>query len=102
MVDTESHPSKLPGVSKTVMYNVALMRRGALSLIIVVNGKNVRLRLNKLQSNVPTITTPSMPKFRLVFLRADEFHAKKAAQRLVNHLEQKLAYFGSQALGRSL
>lgn len=42
------------------------------------------------------------PKFRLMFLRADYFDAEKAAARLVKFMEEKLKYFGPQALARPL
>ena len=41
-------------------------------------------------------------KFRLMFLRADEFDARKAAKRLVSFMEAKKKHFGEQTLTRSL
>jgi hypothetical protein len=42
------------------------------------------------------------PKFRLIFLRADSYDARKAAQRLVSFLDEKLKRFGPEALTRQL
>ncbi len=41
-------------------------------------------------------------KFRLVFLRADSFDVRKAAQRLVAFMDEKLRRFGPHALTRQL
>ena len=41
-------------------------------------------------------------KFRLMFLRAERFDAKLAAQRLVTFLEKKRHFFGDDSLVRSL
>lgn len=40
--------------------------------------------------------------FRLAFLRAERFDAKKAAVRLIFYLEEKLLRFGPRAVGRQL
>lgn len=40
--------------------------------------------------------------FRLMFLRAENFHVVKAAERLVRFFEGKLRLFGRKSLGRSL
>ena len=42
------------------------------------------------------------PKFRLIFLRANSYDAKKAAARLVSFMEEKLQRFGPEALTRQL
>jgi hypothetical protein len=42
------------------------------------------------------------PKFRLSFLRADYFDARRAAIRLVKFMEGKLKYFGLQVLARPI
>ena len=42
------------------------------------------------------------PKFRLVFLRAESFNARKAADRLVAFMDEKLLRFGPRALSRQL
>ena len=41
-------------------------------------------------------------EFRLMFLRAERFDAKKAASRLVNFMEGKLEYFGPDSLARPI
>ena len=41
-------------------------------------------------------------KFRLMFLRADGFHAEKAAIRLVGYFEGKLRYFGESLLTKRI
>lgn len=40
--------------------------------------------------------------FRLMFLRANSYDAKKSAQQMVNHLHQKAQYFGEDKLGRDI
>lgn len=39
---------------------------------------------------------------RMMFLRADSFHARKAAKRLIRFLEGKVKYFGKATLARPL
>ena len=41
-------------------------------------------------------------KFRLMFLRADNYDVPAAAKRLVNHFETKLDLFGKDLLGRNI
>ena len=40
--------------------------------------------------------------FRLMFLRADEFNCKKSAQRIVDHFECKLEFFGAELLTKDI
>jgi hypothetical protein len=42
------------------------------------------------------------PKFKLMFLRCENFDAKKAAVRFANHFERKLELFGSDMLVREI
>jgi hypothetical protein len=42
------------------------------------------------------------PKFRVMFLRACYLDPKKAAIRLVRHMEKKLQYFGPEPLARQI
>jgi hypothetical protein len=41
-------------------------------------------------------------KFLLIFLRADRFHAKKAAWRIVGHFHKKLELFGASKLCKDI
>jgi hypothetical protein len=42
------------------------------------------------------------PHFRLMFLRVEDFDAKKAATRLINYMEFKLKCFGQDVLARPI
>ncbi|CAJ1970012.1 unnamed protein product [Cylindrotheca closterium] len=42
------------------------------------------------------------PSFRLMFLRANSFDAKKSIQQMLNHVRQKAIYFGVEKIARDI
>ena len=88
------------GVSQSVEETPTFVAQKLAELDLNVSKKKRRYAYDRAKAQNPDYVASR--RFRLAFLRAEEFDAEAAATRLVRFCEEKLLLFGEERLGRDV